>query len=60
MNEAENFDKSQDNGVLPCVSRNFTGLFMHYDNGDMKKEFQKQSNMRGSVLRKLNDIIENM
>jgi hypothetical protein len=23
------------NGVLPCVSRSFIGLFMHYDNGDM-------------------------
>ena len=34
-NEVEKIDKPQGNGVLPCVSRSFIGLFMHYDNGDM-------------------------
>ena len=39
---------AQGNGVLPCVSRIFIGLFMHYDNGDMvniqdlpKPEYEK-------------------
>ena len=39
---------TQGNGVLPCVSRSFIGLFMHYDNGDMvniqdlpKPEYEK-------------------
>ena len=39
---------AQGNGVLPCVSRSFIGLFMHYDNGDMvniqdlpKPEYEK-------------------
>jgi hypothetical protein len=47
-NEAENIDKQQGDGVLPCVSRSFIGLFMHYDNGDMvniqdlpKPEYEK-------------------
>ena len=34
-NEAEKIDTQQGNGVLPCISRSFIGLFMHYDNGDM-------------------------
>ena len=47
-NEVEKIDKPQGNGVLPCVSRSFIGLFMHYDNGDMvniqdlpKPEYEK-------------------
>jgi hypothetical protein len=46
--EVEKIDNLQGNGVLPCVSRNFIGLFMHYDNGDMvniqdlpKPEYEK-------------------
>ena len=35
MNEAIKKQEPQGNGVLPCVSRSFIGLFMHYDNGDM-------------------------
>ena len=34
-NEEEKINNQQGNGVLPCVSRSFIGLFMHYDNGDM-------------------------
>ena len=48
MNETKKIDKPQGNGVLPCVSRSFIGLFMHYDNGDMvniqdlpKPEYEK-------------------
>lgn len=47
-NEAEKIDKPQGNGVLPCDSRSFIGLYMHYDNGDMiniqdlpKPEYEK-------------------
>ena len=47
-NEAEKIDNQQGNGVLPCVSRSFIGLFIHYDNGDMvniqdlpKPEYEK-------------------
>ena len=47
-NEEEKIDNQQGNGVLPCVSRSFIGLFMHYDNGDMvniqdlpKPEYEK-------------------
>lgn len=47
-NEEQKIDKAQGNGVLPCVSRSFIGLFMHYDNGDMvniqdlpKPEYEK-------------------
>jgi hypothetical protein len=39
---------AQGNGVLPCVSRSFIGLFIHYDNGDIvniqdlpKQEYEK-------------------
>jgi hypothetical protein len=46
--EVEKIDNLQGNGVLPCVSRSFIGLFMHYDNGDMvniqdlpKPEYEK-------------------
>ena len=46
--EEEKTDNQQGNGVLPCVSRSFIGLFMHYDNGDMvniqdlpKPEYEK-------------------
>jgi len=48
MNEESNLQEQQGNGVLPCVSRSFIGLFMHYDNGDMvniqdlpKPEYEK-------------------
>ena len=48
MNEDKNFELQEGNGVLPCVSRSFIGLFMHYDNGDMvniqdllKEEYEK-------------------
>jgi hypothetical protein len=48
MNEAENIDNKKGNVVLPCVSRSFIGLFLHYDNGDMiniqdlsKQEYEK-------------------
>ena len=48
MNEAEKLNNQKGNGVLPCVSRSFIGLFMHYDNGDMvniqdlpKPEYEK-------------------
>ena len=48
MNEAIQQQETQGNGVLPCVSRSFIGLFMHYDNGDMvniqdlpKPEYEK-------------------
>jgi hypothetical protein len=44
----DEFEKDKGNGVLPCVSRSFIGLFMHYDNGDMiniqdlpKPEYEK-------------------
>ena len=47
-NEEQKIDKAQGNGVLPCVSRSYIGLFMHYDNGDMvnirdlpKPEYEK-------------------
>ena len=47
MNE-EKINNQQGNGALPCVSRSFIGLFMHYDNGDMiniqdlpKPEYEK-------------------
>jgi hypothetical protein len=46
--EVEKIDNLQGNGVLPCISRSFIGLFMHYDNGDMvniqdlpKPEYEK-------------------
>ena len=35
MDELQSIENQQGNGVLPCVSRSFIGLFMHYDNGDM-------------------------
>jgi hypothetical protein len=35
MNEDTKQQEQQGNGVLPCGSRSFIGLFMHYDNGDM-------------------------
>lgn len=48
MNELKNIKIPQGNGVLPCVSRSFIGLFIHYDNGDMvniqdlpKPEYEK-------------------
>ena len=48
MNEDIKQQEPQGNGVLPCVSRSFIGLFMHYDNGDMvniqdlpKPEYEK-------------------
>ena len=48
MNEDTKQQEQQGNGVLPCVSRSFIGLFMHYDNGDMvniqdlpKPEYEK-------------------
>ena len=48
MDELQSIENQQDNGVLPCVSRSFIGLFMHYDNGDMvniqdlpKPEYEK-------------------
>ena len=48
MNEDTKIQEPQGNGVLPCVSRSFIGLFMHYDNGDMvniqdlpKPEYEK-------------------
>lgn len=48
MDELQSIEKPQGNGVLPCVSRSFIGLFMHYDNGDMvniqdlpKPEYEK-------------------
>ena len=47
-NEEQNIEKQEGNGVLPCVSRSFIGLFMHYNNGDMvniqdlpKPEYEK-------------------
>lgn len=47
-NEEEKIDNQQGNNVSPLVSRNFIGLFMHYDNGDMvniqdlpKPEYEK-------------------
>lgn len=46
--EVEKIDNLQGNGVSPSLSRNFIGLFMHYDNGDMiniqdlpKPEYEK-------------------
>jgi len=48
MNEDTKQQEQKGNGVLPCVSRSFIGLFMHYDNGDMvniqdlpKPEYEK-------------------
>ena len=48
MDELQSIENQQGNGVLPCVSRSFIGLFMHYDNGDMvnfqdlpKPEYEK-------------------
>lgn len=48
MNEDSKQQEQKGNGVLPCVSRSFIGLFMHYDNGDMvniqdlpKPEYEK-------------------
>jgi hypothetical protein len=48
MNEDTKQQEQKGNGLLPCVSRSFIGLFMHYDNGDMvniqdlpKPEYEK-------------------
>ena len=48
MNEDTKKQEQKGNGLLPCVSRSFIGLFMHYDNGDMvniqdlpKPEYEK-------------------
>ena len=48
MNEDTKQQEQKGNGILPCVSRSFIGLFMHYDNGDMvniqdlpKPEYEK-------------------
>lgn len=48
MNEDTKQQEQKGNGVLPCVSRSFIGLFMLYDNGDMvniqdlpKPEYEK-------------------
>ena len=48
MDELQSIENQQGNGVLPCVSRSFIGLFLHYDNGDMvniqdlpKPEYEK-------------------
>ena len=48
MNEETKQQEQKGNGLLPCVSRSFIGLFMHYDNGDMvniqdlpKPEYEK-------------------
>ena len=48
MDELQSIENQQGNGVLPCVSSSFIGLFMHYDNGDMvniqdlpKPEYEK-------------------
>ena len=48
MNEDTKQQEQKGNGLLPCVSRSFIGLFMLYDNGDMvniqdlpKPEYEK-------------------
>ena len=48
MNEDTKQQEQKGNGLLPCVSRRFIGLFMLYDNGDMvniqdlpKPEYEK-------------------
>ena len=48
MNTEDVSNEQKVNRAIPCISRSFIGLFMHYDNGDMvniqdlpKPEYEK-------------------